>query len=512
MTPCPISKSRLAILFRSFQEAESMTHLRQYSVLVVILALTSVLRADDKPPAADKPASPWAIDQSVSIAPQAAPMPALKYRLLPGSWELKDGNAVPIYLRLTHEQSDASRKYFTETPKQWNALPLDKIPTEEARKFLQDHHYLLRQLEVGARRRTAEWNYTLDEPNPIGLLLPDMQWMRNYTPMLILQARVALAQGDFSAAAHHLETGFAFSQHVAEGPTLINSLVGYAIASEFVGAATEFIQRTDAPNLYWALTALPRPLIDLRPGFGFEYQTFEKQFPELGDLDRERTAEQWESLLQRTRTEMREVALEPAEGSPGKLPDWFPKDCAPGDPASKSPDLSLARQYVARTRGLAADKVEMLPPAQVLLLYVMGTYQDDRDDWYRASYLPYPQARPLLAESINRLHDMAITEGHVPARLFLPSLNNVISRQIAIERRLTALRVIEALRMHCAAHDGQLPNKLADVSEVPIPDDPGTGQPFEYHCTGDTATLVSQIPGTPSPANGQRYQVTIRKK
>ena len=41
------------------------------------------------------------------------------------SWELKEGNAVPIYLRLVHEQSDAARKAWTETPQAWNALPID---------------------------------------------------------------------------------------------------------------------------------------------------------------------------------------------------------------------------------------------------------------------------------------------------------------------------------------------------------------------------------------------------
>ena len=87
-----------------------------------------------------------------------------------------------------------------------------------------------------------------------------------------------------------------------------------------------------------------------------------------------------------------------------------------------------------------------------------------------------------------------------------------MSRQTALERSLAALRVIEALRMHAAAHDGKLPDKLDDLTEVPVPDDPGTGRPFEYGLQGDTATLVSQVPGDPVPNNGLRYRVTIRKK
>src|SRR5262249_1462111 len=196
--------------------------------------LTPALRAEDKPP------SPWVIDRTLSVSPQSAPVPALKYRLLPPSWELKEGNAVPIYLRLVHEQNDAAQKYLTETPMPWNSVPVDKVPLAEARKFLQDRGYFLRQFELGARRRSAEWNYTLDAGDPIGLMLPDAQHMRKYVPPLILQVRVALAEGDFKAAAHHLETGFAVSRHVAEGSFFINALVAIALASQFDSALADF--------------------------------------------------------------------------------------------------------------------------------------------------------------------------------------------------------------------------------------------------------------------------------
>ena len=187
-----------------------MIRLRQLCALLLPLMLAPAVRAQDKP------TSPWAIDRSMSVSPQDAPVPALKHRLLPLNSELKEGNAVPIYLRLVHEQNDAARKYWTDAPKPWNAMPVDRIPLDESRRFLQDHRRLLRQFDLGARRRTAEWNYTLDEGNLIEILMPDTQQMRNYAPMLILQARVAIAEGDFARAAHHLQTGFAIGRQVGE--------------------------------------------------------------------------------------------------------------------------------------------------------------------------------------------------------------------------------------------------------------------------------------------------------
>jgi hypothetical protein len=483
-----------------------MIRLRTWSALILAIGLTPALGSQNKG------TTTWVVDRTLSVTPQSAPVPALSYRLLPLAWELKEGNAVPIYLRLVHEQNDAARRALAETPMGWNDLPVDKVPLAEARKFLQGRPYLLRQLELGARRRTADWEYTIEEPNPIGLLLPDVQVMRSYGHILILQARVALADADFKAAAHHLETGFGLSRHVAEGPTLIQSMVAIYLASQCAGTVADFIERPGSPNLYWALTALPRPLIDLRRGLDFEYQMLEKQFPELADLDRQRTAEQWDSDLRRVRTELQALAGLPMEGGKQKHADWFPKDWAPGDPAAKSPELPAARRFVAQNKGLSAEKVLTMPPAQVLILYIAGTYHEDRDDWHRAAYLPYPQARPQFEAAAKRLRQQPISEAHLPARLFLSALDKVANSQVRLERNLAALRVVEALRMYAAAHDGKLPDKLADVTEVPIPDDPGTGKAFEYSRAGDTATVVSQIAAEPQAASGIRYRVSIRKK
>jgi hypothetical protein len=480
-----------------------MIRLRAWSALAVALLLTNALQAQDKP------ARPWIVDRTLTVSPQLAPVPSLKYRLLPLDSDLREGNPVPIYLRLAHEQNDAAQKYLAEAPMPWNQMPVDQIPHDEALKFIQRWHYTLRQLDAGARRRRADWNYTMELGDPIGMLIPDAQQMRKYAPAMVLQVRMALAEGDFAAAVHHLQTGFAVSRHITEGPFFIHSMVAFALAAQFINTVADFTERPDAPNLYWALTALPRPLIDLRHALGVEYRMLEMEFPELDDLDRQRSVEQWDALLRRIRTVIQGLAR---EGRPPKLPDWYQPFWAPDVPAAQSPDLAVARKFVARSKRLTAEQAEALPPAQVLILFLMDTYHKYRDEMYRTFYLPYPEARLLLDAADKRLHAMPDSEGHALARSFLPALNRVRSVQTRIERSLAALRVIEALRIYAAGHDGQLPDKLSDVTEVPLPNDPGTGRPFEYLRENDTATLVSQVPGDPLPNNGVRYRVTIRKK
>jgi len=489
-----------------------MGSLRHWPVVALIVLFTApIVRGQPaKPNAPD--ADKWLFDRTLTITPREESKPALAYRLFPVATDRREGNAVPIYLRLNFEQSDAARRKWTETPKPWNAMPIDKFPVNEAKTFLDEHKNFLRQFELGARRKTAEWNYTLDQGSIIDVLLPDVQTMRGYVPMMVLRVRVALADGDFAAAAHWLETGFAFSQHVGDGPFLINRLVGIACGAQFADCVLDFVERPGAPNLYWPLAALPRPLIDLRDSMEMEQAVMEMQFPELAEvahLDRPRSPEQWDVVLKKVRTEFARLVQADREGGA----KWKP---IPGttadDPASKSPDLPAARKYLVERRKLAADVVDAMPPAQVLLIYIFHSYHEFRDDTFKASYLPYVQARKVFEEAEARRKASPDTEARRFPDALLPAIVKVQSAQTRLDRKIAALRVIEALRLHAAANDGRLPDKLTDITLVPVPDDPGTGKSFGYERHQDTATLISQIPGEKHEVSGLRYRLTIRKK
>ena len=87
---------------------------------------------------------------------------------------------------------------------------------------------------------------------------------------------------------------------------------------------------------------------------------------------------------------------------------------------------------------------------------------------------------------------------------------NCLDAQMWLDRRVAALRVVEAIRLYAASHDGKLPEDLNQVTEVPVPDDPATGKPFEYRRDGAAAVLAlpdAGMKGRPIPP----YRITIRK-
>jgi hypothetical protein len=65
--------------------------------------------------------------------------------------------------------------------------------------------------------------------------------------------------------------------------------------------------------------------------------------------------------------------------------------------------------------------------------------------------------------------------------------------------------MLEALRIYAAAHEGQLPQSLADLTEVPIPEDPVTCKPFVYRLVDSKAILE----GPALPNAPLHYEITM---
>jgi hypothetical protein len=162
-------------------------------------------------------------------------------------------------------------------------------------------------------------------------------------------------------------------------------------------------------------------------------------------------------------------------------------------------------------QGRPQEEVEAMPVAQVVLLYSLQQYNRTRDEMFKWSYVPYPQAQQGMQQAEESLKQM---EGEIVplASLLLPALRQVRTAAARMDRRIAAQRIIEAIRMYGASHGGKLPARLSDVVEVPIPADPVTGREFDYSLRGDVALLSAPPPAAvPTPSNALRYELRFAK-
>ncbi len=404
----------------------------------------------------------------LSVSPMATPKPALRYLLLPELKEMTPGNPIPNYLKCLMEQD------FTS-----NQETLGRSA--------------LRQADRAARMDKPDWQILPRlKIDGIGLLLPDVQKLRTLAAALKERFHSEVALGQFDDALVTAKTMFAMARHMGEHPTLIGDLVGIAIAYQAITPLEEMLEQPGCPNLYWALTNLPHPLISLDRGMEGERIFI---LAELRDLDDSApmTPEQLKKL-----TAYIDKLLEWSMQKDKSTRAWL---------NARNKDekyLDAARRRLVEY-GLPEERVRSFPADQVILLDERVGYEVRRDEGMKLMNLPAWQIE-ARAEQLQMPKDKSLFDD------FVPAIHRVRRAQARLDQRLALLRHVEALRLYAAEHDGRLPPKLADVP-VPLPPDPFTGKPFRYQVDGDTAHLR----GTPpkglenEPPFNLHYEITIRK-
>ena len=66
-----------------------------------------------------------------------------------------------------------------------------------------------------------------------------------------------------------------------------------------------------------------------------------------------------------------------------------------------------------------------------------------------------------------------------------------------------------SLRLYAATHDGRWPDRLSDITAVPVPKNPFNDKPFVYQRDGDRATLTSEHGPAGLP---WQYDITLKEK
>jgi hypothetical protein len=474
--------------------------MKPYVLIILVVAFAPL------PLRAQNPAEPPKVVK-ITLHPMAAPGPALKYRLLPSVLDTRPGNAAVLWNRIPSERTayfhDLDKLW--ETTDEWMEIPLDDSREKE---FRAKHHEIADAVPSGsmfadmaraARFESCDWQLPIHEGNVYQILLPELQQLRTYGRLLAAKARLEIADGKCDQAVETMQTGFALARDAAKGFTLIHALVGAAIAGQSTRQIEQFVQRPDAPNLYWALSTLPRPLVDFRPGFEGETNSLFLQFPELRDLDKkDLSAEEWRKLLGKLFNALNDI-------SGGRKPS---PELGVETAAIALQGYPMAKQYLIEHGRPAAD-VEAMPVAKAILIYSVEVYQELADESFKSMFLPYAEGRKWLLQGDQFVKAAGHREIFPFASLTVPAVKAVKVAETRVEWIFARLRILEALRLYAAAHDGKLPDSLGDITEAPIPRNPFDDKPFDYHRDGNRAVLDCQDgpPGLP-----WRYEITMLPK
>jgi hypothetical protein len=79
------------------------------------------------------------------------------------------------------------------------------------------------------------------------------------------------------------------------------------------------------------------------------------------------------------------------------------------------------------------------------------------------------------------------------------------------ERRVAALKCVEAIRLYAAAHNGKFPNELSEITQVPVPADPVTKKPLIYRRNGSKAILEAPVEKGQADKYTIRYELSLKE-
>ncbi|HMF13071.1 MAG TPA: hypothetical protein VKE94_12225 [Gemmataceae bacterium] len=455
-------------------------------------------------------------EYQLTVQPAREPVPALKHQL---AFELRDqtpGNAAVHYFRAAscyeekraNLRADKKREQFPHAETWWK-LTLEELPRAEMHAFFDYFKPVLELVERAARCKRCDWELdeTLHEEG-IATLLPELQQLRGLAGLLQDKVRLDMAEGNLDQAVRTLRTGFCLARDCGQSPTLVSSMVGIAIGQIMLGGIDQFVQRPGAPNLYWALTDLPCPLIDVRRAYQGERMIVNSLFPGLREMASDPKTSPM-TPLQIAELTNRLMKL----GNPKKPLDEEAQRLAILNMAGRLHED--AKKFLV-AEGRPAEEVEKLPMLQAALLYQLREYDRFLDDMLKLQGLPYYEGWKRLGEVEANIKLDVVKAGGVSLTLtgaLLPAAPKVQLAQGRLERKISILRCVEAVRLYAAGHDGKPPAKLDDVKEMPIPLDPFTGKPFNYETDGDKAIIEGPPPDGEKPTVDKyiRYQVTLKK-
>lgn len=460
----------------------------------------------------------------IMITPQSVPSPAFRYHLLPPLAEKTTGNAVQSYYRCMSPDSLAwyLGNKFPQRAGGWLELPYDEAIKKGRPHSLQAQPKktededdppipaasweelagitkmkLLDEIDVAARRTYAEWEY-LEKIKQSGsyLMIPEITGFNPLGAILHLRARLLLMEGNYTRCLYTLQSGMAMARHLDETQIIMGTLVGNAVARAMTKVMFEWVQQPGSPNLYWALSDLPRPYFDLRKAFEGDRLATQNM---IGDF----TLLNQRILSVDEMSRMVEERLKPALRVFGVQQDV-------------NFSVLVMREYPrAKTwlkeQGRSAEDIERMPATQAALLYAHWQHQHLADEYQKLFLLPPAERLKYVEKFPQELASRKNELSYYLGMVYFPSYPHIWLNVNELDRELAVLRCIEALRHYAAGHDKKLPSKWEDIPDLPIAVDPLSGERFGYQFVHDHVVItLAAIKGQKEWRQAHTYEIYVK--
>lgn len=463
------------------------------------------------------------------VQPMSAPEPALKYLLLPEVRELKPGNPAQYYLRCFMEQRNFFfNKGVVAQRKRYETMSLAELAAEKLGNTggggggANYGRGPLNQVDWAARLSALDWETIARlDVEGVDLTLPELGPLRVLGSALHVRFRIEVAGRRFDRAVYTAATMFALARHLGEYPAESANSLGLSIADLAVDTLEEMVQQPGCPNLYWALTDLPCPLVEMRKGLQggcIQVATELRPLREdavMSEAELEKVVSRLSGLMGFGREQSGQAPRGLRSALSAHVKDAERVHTARerlfaarrAEMARRTPDKEGVGDFMKRVLEMSSvrDRIEKFTPVQVILLDEKKAYEIRRDERMKLLGLAPWQIDALGGGKRERERGGLFAD-------FLPQVVQARRAQARLEQRLALLRHVEALRLYAAGHGGKLPEKLSELA-LPLPADPFTGKSFVYKREGAGAQLRggSLRGGETNPIYNIRYEISIRK-
>jgi hypothetical protein len=354
--------------------------------------------------------------------------------------------------------------------------------------------------DLAAHRQEAQWDYSLREDG-IDALLPHLNDVRGLANLWSLQSRLHVLDNDWPAAARTITDGLSLARQLNRQAVEIQGLVEAGIADEMLERGVrDWIAHGDSPNLYWTLSSLPHPFVDIHEIAVWEQAVCYFTLPILRDAQSgSPDPDRWRALFARL---------------PALVGSQYPRSRT--TPASQLEAAMLAAIAYSRARedllshGRTAQEIEAMSVDQVVGMFLAVQFRKFSDEAWEAWELPFWEGQAQLQKGSSEAAAGRNGPGGNPLLAFVPQLERARYQFARLDREIALLRIVEAVRDYAARHEGRPPASLDQIKDLPIPIDPVRGQPFRYEQHEQSVTIEAP-PYDGQPAHGERYELTITR-